>query len=67
MVADSADLSHQNHKGIYTGNVEFVQGTTNLHAANALTQGNTKNQLTLAIANGTKENQAHYWTETGSR
>ncbi len=65
VVADSADLSQQNHKGIYTGNVEFIQGTTNLHAANAVTEGNTKNQLTLAIANGVKGKQAHYWTESG--
>lgn len=65
VVADSADLSQQNHKGIYTGNVEFIQGTTNLHAANAVTQGNKKNQLTLAIANGSKGKQAHYWTESG--
>jgi len=65
VTADSADLSQQNHKGIYTGNVEFIQGTTNLRAANAITQGNQKNQLTLAIANGSKGQQAHYWTETG--
>jgi lipopolysaccharide export system protein LptA len=65
VVSDSADLSQQNHKGTYTGHVEFIQGTTNLHAASAMTQGNIKNQLTLAIANGSKENPAHYWTETG--
>jgi lipopolysaccharide export system protein LptA len=65
VTADTADLSQQNHKGTYTGNVEFVQGTTNLQAANALTQGNIKNQLILAIANGNKEKQAHFWTETG--
>jgi lipopolysaccharide export system protein LptA len=65
VIADSADLSQQNHKGTYTGNVEFVQGTTNLHASNALTQGNSENQLTLAIAKGSKGKQAHYWTETG--
>lgn len=65
VVADSADLSQQNHKGTYTGNVEFIQGTTNLHAAKAITEGNSKNQLTLAIANGTKGKQAHYWTESG--
>lgn len=65
VVSDSADLSQQNHKGSYTGNVEFVQGTTNLHADNAITEGNLKNQLTLAIANGSKGKQAHYWTETG--
>lgn len=65
VVSDSADLSQQNHKGTYTGNVVFVQGTTNLHAANAMTQGNIKNQLTLAVANGIQGKQAHYWTETG--
>lgn len=64
VVADSANLSQQNHKGIYIGNVEFIQGSTNLRAAKAITQGNTKNQLVLAIANGTKEKQAHYWVET---
>jgi lipopolysaccharide export system protein LptA len=66
VTADSADLNQQNHKGTYTGNVEFIQGTTNLHASNAITQGNDKNQLTLAIANGTKGKQAHYWTEPGA-
>lgn len=65
VTADSADLSQQKHKGVYTGNVVFVQGTTNLHATKAITEGNIKNQLTLAIANGSKGKQAHYWTETG--
>ncbi len=64
VTADSADLNQLAHKGTYTGNVEFIQGTTNLHAHNAVTQGNTKNQLTLAIANGSKGKQAHYWTQT---
>lgn len=65
VVSDSADLSQEKHKGVYKGNVEFIQGTTKLHAAQAITQGDNKNQLTLAIANGTKGKQAHYWTETG--
>lgn len=65
VVADTADLSQQKHEGIYTGNVEFVQGTTNLHAAHAITKANAKNQLTLAIANGALGKQAHYWTESG--
>ncbi|MGL6029409.1 MAG: lipopolysaccharide transport periplasmic protein LptA [Legionella sp.] len=65
VVADSADLSQQKHKGVYTGNVQFEQGTTNLHAAQAITEGNLKNQLTLAIAKGADGKQAHYWTETG--
>lgn len=62
--ADSADLNQQNHKGIYIGNVELIQGTTNLNAAKAITKGNEKNQLILAIAKGNKEKQAHYWTIT---
>jgi lipopolysaccharide export system protein LptA len=64
VVSDSADLSQQNHLGTYTGNVEFSQGTTNLHAAEAITEGNLKNQLTLAVAKGSNEKQAHYWTQT---
>lgn len=62
--ADSADLSHLRHKGVYKGNVELIQGTTNLRAAQAETYGNNKNQLTLAVAKGNKTNQAHYWTMT---
>ncbi|QLZ69599.1 lipopolysaccharide transport periplasmic protein LptA [Legionella sp. PC1000] len=64
VMADSADLSQQEHKGIYTGNVELVQGTTNLQASKAVTLGNKKNQLEVAIATGTSEKQAHYWTIT---
>jgi lipopolysaccharide export system protein LptA len=62
--ANSADLSQQKHKGIYTGNVNFVQGTTNLRAEKAVTKGDEKNQLVLAIAHGTHDQQAHYWTQT---
>lgn len=47
VMADSADLSQQEHKGIYTGNVELVQGTTNLQAAKAITLGNKKISLRL--------------------
>lgn len=65
VVADSADLSQKDHKGVYSGSVEFIQGSTNLHADNAVTHGDNKNQLVLAIANGKKGEQAHYWTETG--
>lgn len=65
VVSDTADLSQKDHKGTYIGNVEFIQGTTNLHAAKAITEGNAKNQLVFAIANGEKGKQAHYWTETG--
>ncbi|CAM4486432.1 MAG: Lipopolysaccharide export system protein LptA [Legionella sp.] len=62
--ADSADLNQQNHKGVYIGNVELIQGTTKLQAAKAITKGNEKNQLVLAIAKGSDGKQAHYWTTT---
>lgn len=64
VVADSANLSQQKHTGTYSGHVEFIQGTTNIHAAKAITKGNDKNQLTLAIATGKKGEQAHYWTQS---
>ncbi|ADG24164.1 putative protein conserved in bacteria [Legionella pneumophila 2300/99 Alcoy] len=64
VVSDSADLNQKNHQGVYIGNVEFVQGSTNLRAEKAITQGDAKNQLTLAIAKGSKGKQAHYWTTT---
>ncbi|MFI4962359.1 MAG: lipopolysaccharide transport periplasmic protein LptA [Legionellales bacterium] len=63
VVADSADLNQQKHKGVYTGHVAFTQGTTNIQASKAITNASDKNQLTLAIAMGSKENPAHYWTE----
>lgn len=64
VMADSADLNQQAHKGIYVGNVELIQGSTNLRAAQAITEGNEKNQLVLATARGDKKKQAHYWTIT---
>ncbi len=64
VVSDSADLNQKNHQGVYIGNVEFVQGSTNLRAEKAITQGDAKNQLTLAVAEGSKDKQAHYWTTT---
>lgn len=67
VMADSADLNQLAHKGTYTGNVELIQGTTNLHASKAITEGDDKNQLVLAIANGVKGKQAHYWTTTDPR
>lgn len=64
VMSDTADLNQQEHKGVYTGHVELVQGTTNLQASKAVTLGNEKNQLIEAIANGVAGKQAHYWTIT---
>jgi lipopolysaccharide export system protein LptA len=62
--ADNALFTQQTHKGIYTGNVTLVQGTTNLTAHKAMTLGNEKNNLILAEAYGNGKEQAHYWTKT---
>ena len=62
--ADSADLNHQTHRGLYSGDVQLDQGSTHIRAAEAITEGNLKNQLIKAIIRGNKEAQAHYWTLT---
>ncbi len=62
--ADKADLSQKKHLGVYIGNVLFTQGSTNLIAQKAVTKGNQGNQLELAIAYGSKDSPAHYWTKT---
>lgn len=62
--ADTADLNQLEHKGVYIGHVQFNQGTTNLRAEKAMTQGDDKNQLLLAIAEGSVTEQAHFWTQT---
>jgi lipopolysaccharide export system protein LptA len=60
--ADSADLNQETHKGIYLGQVQLDQGSTHVRAAEAITEGNPKNQLIKAIAKGDQKEQAHYWT-----
>jgi lipopolysaccharide export system protein LptA len=65
--AGSADLNQQDHRGIYIENVKLDQGTTHIRAAKAVTEGNSKNQLTKAIIHGNKETQAHYWTLTDTK
>ena len=62
--ADSANFSQKDHKGIYTGHVSLIQGSTHIRADNAITEFSEKNKLKLAIINGTKTNQAHYWADT---
>ncbi|VEG89708.1 lipopolysaccharide transport periplasmic protein LptA [Legionella spiritensis] len=64
--ADTADLNEQTHRGEYVGDVELDQGTTHLRASKAVTEGNQKNKLVVAIAWGDKINQAHYWTQTAT-
>ena len=60
--AGAADIDQQAHRGIYLDDVQLDQGTTHIRAAEALTEGNAKNQLIKAIIKGNKIAQAHYWT-----
>ncbi|WP_242604541.1 lipopolysaccharide transport periplasmic protein LptA [Legionella fairfieldensis] len=62
--ADTVDLNQQIHHGEYVGNVQFDQGTTHLRAAQAITEGNQQNKLVLAVAKGSRKEQAHYWEQT---
>ena len=62
--ANSADLNQQTHRGIYLGDVQIDQGTTHIRAAEAVTEGNLKNQLIKAVIKGNKTAQAHYWSLT---
>ena len=64
--ARSADLNHQTHRGIYSGDVEVDQGSTHIRAAEAITEGNLKNQLVKAIIKGNRKTQAHYWALTAA-
>lgn len=66
--ADSAELSQKDHQGIYTGHVQFAQGSTNIRADHAITKVSIENnQLILAIINGSKAKQAHYWTSIDAK
>lgn len=62
--AGSADINQYTHEGTYTQSVELDQGSTHLRADNAITKLNQKNKLTQAVANGSKNSQAHFWTLT---
>ena len=60
--AGSADINQQTHQGIYLHDVQLDQGSTHLRAHKAVTTGNDKNQLIVAIIEGNQNAQAHYWT-----
>lgn len=62
--ADSADITQIAHHGEYIGHVELDQGSTHLRAAKAITEGDKRNKLVLAVAEGNKKEQAHCWTLT---
>ncbi len=60
--AGSADINQQTHQGVYLNDVQLDQGTTHIRAHKAITTGNEKNQLILAVIKGNSKAQAHYWT-----
>lgn len=62
--ADHAKLSQETRQGIFTGHVSFDQGTTHIRALRATTTTNLTNQLEVAIAYGSTEHPAHFWTQT---
>lgn len=64
--ANSAELIQEQHLGIYTGNVQMDQGSTHLRADQAMTKGNQENKLIEAIATGSQDEPAHYWTLTAT-
>lgn len=64
LAANSADLNQQTHHGEYRGDVQFDQGTAHLRAAQATTESNEQNKLVFAVANGSKNEQAHFWIQT---
>ncbi len=65
--ANSADINQETHLGIYKDNVELDQGSTHLRAAKAMTEVDAKNKLIKAIAEGSKTEQAHFWTLTDEK
>src|SRR3990167_4621864 len=62
--ADHAELSQETRQGIFTGHVIFNQGSTHIRASKAVTTTNRQNQLDAAIAYGSAEQPAHFWTQT---
>lgn len=65
--ADSADINQETHFGYYTGNVALDQGSTHLRSAKASTEMDKKNKLIMATAEGSKTEQAHFWTLTDEK
>lgn len=60
--ANTADINQETHLGTFNDKVELDQGSTHLRASRATTEFNDKNKLIKAIAEGSKREQAHFWT-----
>lgn len=65
--ANTADINQETHIGTYKDQVELDQGSTHLRASRALTEVSDKNKLMKAIAEGSKKEQAHFWTLTDEK
>lgn len=61
-----ASLDEKTGEGHYREGVSIDQGTTHLRATDATTIMNSDHQLTRAIAKGSGEKQAHFWTCTSA-
>jgi lipopolysaccharide export system protein LptA len=62
IVADSTLLNYKSGFNTYEGNVKIDQGETRLTADHLTTQSNDKHKMQEAIAYGTPQQLAHYWT-----
>ena len=65
--ANSADINLETHLGTYKDKVELDQGSTHLRASRAMTEVDEKNKLIKVIAEGSKTDQAHFWTLTDEK
>ncbi len=65
--ADNADISQETRTGTYTHDVMLDQGSTHLRAERAITKVNEANKLIEAMAWGTPQTQAHFWTLTDAK
>ena len=64
LTANTADLNQETHTGVYTGDVQFDQGSSHLRANKAITHATKENKISSAFAYGTKNTPAHYWEQT---
>ena len=60
--SETADINQSTRTGVYTGNIEFDQGTSHIRAWKSIIKTDENNKLIKAIISGNKEKQAHFWT-----
>ncbi len=62
--ADSVDMNHTTHHGVYIGHVAIDQGSTHIRAETIITDGDNEHEVTKAILKGKDSQQAYYTTIT---